>query len=103
MKVNLHLALIELVRSLYLYDPDDTVYAKKPWNVDSICILDSTPVHSPSPESLVNQGYEYFLEVRSMIELVLQSVKYSLNLDQLVRLIVHYAENDSYPDWLDEL
>lgn len=52
------------------------------------------------PADVDAAGYAYFLEVHVAKEVNRVSAEKSPTLDEMVRLLVHYAENDAYPDWV---
>ena len=99
---------------------DLTVFARKPWNRTSECTLlgdEETSRLSPERTRIESEGYQYFLEI-SIIREILEdhqeseltawshpspAIRKALESDQALNdfqfeIVVYYAENDSFPD-----
>ena len=81
----------DAIAALDTLDEDDVIYARKPWSPTAAAMI--------GPDDLEPAGFEYFLEV-SVAREVLEGPL--LTLDERVRLLLHYAEYDAYPDWLPQ-
>jgi hypothetical protein len=79
----------------------DTIFAKRPWNFDSEALvgpLELTDTYRV-PKSVTDRGFEYFLEVH-LAQQLLQDFRSKLHSAADRReLLIHYAENDAYPEW----
>jgi hypothetical protein len=81
---------------------DLCIVAKRPWSADCEVALVQMTDPFRVPQSLREAGYEYFLEVTIVREEVLHGASW-LTPEQRVEAVLYYAENDAYPDWLNEL
>lgn len=93
--------LIEAIEQLSTLDEDATLCARRPWTADSECTvieLDEGTI----PKATEKAGFAYFLEVEVAREILGVFGKRKPTLDQKFRLIVFYAENDAFPDWVHE-
>jgi len=58
------MTLLDLIKNLAKLDPELTIYAKKPWQLDSEAVAAlPDPDERPVPPELEAQGFRYFLEV----------------------------------------
>jgi hypothetical protein len=92
--------LSQAVAELDLLDEGATICAQKPWTADSECqlvVLKGKPV----PEDVKAAGYHYFLEIHVAKEVLEVFGDRKPAAEEKLRLIIHYAEYDAYPDWLD--
>jgi len=55
------------------------------------------------PSDLTTLGLEYFLEVHVAKEVLEVLSGRKASKDEKLRLLIFYAENDAYPDWVFEL
>jgi hypothetical protein len=76
------------------------IVAKKPWGPESEAQLVQLTQDSRVPRSVLEQGFEYFLEVSVALDDVLYGLEEVLTDDQRFNAVLHYAENDAYPEWL---
>ena len=94
--------LADIVTSLETADDSLCIVAKRPWSGDSEAKLVSFTEDFRVPEEVRSAGYEYFLEVATARDEVL-SGPVPLSDGQKVEVIIYYAENDAFPDWLNTL
>jgi hypothetical protein len=80
-------------------DNDATIFAKKPWMEDSEVFLRASNEKSVT-DDLKAKGYEYFLEVFVIKEVLEVFENRKVSLEDKFNLIVFYAENDAYPEWV---
>lgn len=83
-------------------DQETVLCVKRPWKPDAECII--VPVYEDDqykvPSHIQEQGYEYFLEV-FVVEEVLETPDVKvLSQEDKARVLIYYAENDAYPEWL---
>jgi hypothetical protein len=94
--------LAEIVATLESSDESLCIVAKRPWAGDSEARLVAFNEEFRIPEEVVAAGYEYFLEVSVAVDDVLTG-PVALSSEQRVAAVIYYAENDAYPEWLNEL
>lgn len=89
--------LMEVTRLIHQLDPEQTIYAKEPWCVDSEAVIAAEEEGSLVPERLARQGFSYFLEVSIASEIIpdLSHVQPSFTLEQWCERLIRYAENDA--------
>jgi hypothetical protein len=77
---------------------DDIIFAKHPWgpNSDAILLRLDTDLRKPTSD----EGFEYFREVSIAQELLEDFGSKLHSAAERRNLMIHYAENDAYPDWL---
>lgn len=87
---------MELTRSIHSLEPEQTIYAQKPWNCESEVEVFTEPQDGAAPKDL-SDGYEYFLEVFIAQEVIpdLSHVEPSLTLECWCIRLIEYAENDA--------
>lgn len=94
------LKIVEAVAQLSTLDPSITICARKPWHADAECVLVELDRGVVVPKATAAAGFEYFLDVHVCLEVLQVFGERQPTLDEQVRLILHYAENDAYPDWV---
>jgi hypothetical protein len=92
--------LQELIAKLNELDDDRIICVKQPWSEKAESQLAVPDENLSVPADVKAAGYAYFLEVHVAKEVVGVFGEKSPTLDEVVRLLVHYAENDAYPDWV---
>lgn len=80
-----------------------TIVAKRPWSETSEAQLVSLSDEYRVPSDVLNEGFEYFLEVDVAVNEVLGELASRLSAAQRFAAVLYYAENDAYPDWLNEM
>jgi len=76
------------------------IVAKQPWDPESEARLVRLTEGFKVPDELLQQGFEYFLEVSVALDEVLSGLEGTLSPEQRFEAVLFYAENDAYPDWL---
>jgi hypothetical protein len=91
------MTLMEITRRLYEVDPEQTIYAKKPWYTTSEAVFAMEPEGTLIPASLAAEGYSYFLEVFIAKDVIpsLSHVEPSYSLEKWCERLIQYAENDA--------
>ena len=97
------MTLGSIIASLESIDDSLTIVAKFPWNADSEARLISAADGGRIPSAVLQNGFEYVLEVSVAKDEVLGKRADRLSAAQRVATIIYYAENDAYPDWLNAL
>lgn len=91
--------LRELVANLEQIDKNQVIYVVQPWGSGAEARLlpdDDVAV----PDDVKRAGFAYFLEVHVAKEVLLVFEEKPASVDEKVRLLLDYAENDAYPDWV---
>lgn len=84
--------------------PDETfICACRPWTHDCEIELVPYPDDLRIPDSVKARGFEYFLEVDTIQEILEGFLPYAPSQDQIVDYVLYYAEHDAFPDWAKEL
>lgn len=91
--------LVEAVERLSKLDEDATICVRKPWTGDAECVVIS--FEGKLPSTTRKAGFEYFLEVDVALEVLEVFGDRRPSLDERLELLIYYATNDAYPDWLD--
>jgi hypothetical protein len=79
-----------------------TICVRRPWSGDAECVLVVPDAAERLPPSAADNGFAYFLEVFVALEAIEVFAEAKPTLDEKVRLLVFYAENDAYPEWVYE-
>jgi hypothetical protein len=79
-----------------------TICLRAPWNADAEARLVQVDSESRLPADALAEGMKYFLEASVAREVldVLRARPTKSSTDDACRLLLHYAENDAYPDWV---
>jgi len=78
------------------------ICAKRPWVETAEAILVELTADCGIPPHVKESPFEYFLEVPLVLEVLKVFEGQPPTLDEKVRLAIHYAEQDAYPDWVYE-
>ena len=81
---------------------EKTICVREPWTSDSDARLVDLDEESQLPPDAETDGYKYFLEAfvaREVMD-VLQQRPTESSTEDACRLLIYYAENDAYPDWV---
>jgi hypothetical protein len=92
--------LKELIAKLDGFDEDGIICAKRPWSETVEAQVAVPDGNLAVPAAVKAAGFEYFLEVHVAKEVVDVFGEKPATLDEKVRLLIHYADNDAYPDWV---
>ncbi len=91
----------QLVQALPSLDETLIVCAPDPWAENSELRLLELDDDFEIPESLLDDGFEFFLEVAVVAEVLGVFEGKVVSDDEKIALLVYYAENDEYPDWVE--
>ena len=96
-------ALQDVIRDLEALDRRAVICAKKPWTPESEALVALPDDDGGIPADVKAAGFVYFLE-RHVAEEVLEVFEDSqgVALEKRIALLIFYAENDAYPDWVYE-
>jgi hypothetical protein len=95
---------MKLIDAIRRIDEADgmTICARRPWRADSEACLAAVAPMSKIPEQISEDGYEYFLEVSILREVLEMPEAEKVSEEEKVNLAIYYAENDAYPAWIYE-
>lgn len=81
--------------------PDGAViFAVKPWAKNSDAEVGDLDNNFKVPQSLTDRGLDYFLEIGVANEVLEVFGTHKPTNDECCELLIFYAENDAYPDWV---
>jgi hypothetical protein len=93
--------LLDIVAKLDSLPEDVMICAKRPWGPSAEAWVGPPGDNFGVPPHVRSAGYEYFLEVfvaNEVLEVLKESAQQSV--EAKLRLLLFYAENDSFPDWV---
>ena len=79
---------------------DECIFARKPWSSTSEAVTSLLAEDYRMPSHVSDQGLDYFLEIHVAKEVLGSIGGRSVSEEEKVNLLVFYAENDAYPDWV---
>jgi len=91
--------LADVVAQLDEANDTQCIVAKKPWSASSESMLIRLDKNHRVPAEALDRGLSYFLEVGIALDEVLSGWP-SLPLEQRIKLLIFYAENDAFPEWV---
>jgi hypothetical protein len=94
------MTLEEAITTIDTAGDDAVIFARKPWSATADSTIDSLDSALRVPQSLRDAGFEYFLEAAVAKEVCEVFGSRPPSLDEKVRLLLYYAENDAYPEWV---
>lgn len=92
--------LRDVVANLNELDEDGIICVQRPWSGEAEARVVAPDDDLSVPADVQAAGFAYFLEVHVAKEVVGVFGEKPPTLDESVLLLVHYAENDAYPDWV---
>src|SRR5262245_52127076 len=94
------MTLAEAIARIEDAGQDSVIFARKPWSGSAEALIGSLDHDLKVPAPIKDAGFAYFLEA-SVVSEVCGVFKSRLpTLDEKVRLLLYYAENDAFPDWV---
>lgn len=90
----------EVARDLSVWSENAIICARKPWSGASECVVVEPEEDGRVPSEIQRQGLVYFLEVAVAQEALEVFGSRSPSSEEKLRLLLFYAENDAYPDWV---
>lgn len=96
------MTLSDIIEKLLETDDSLCIVAKKPWSATSESMLVSLDESYQVPADALDRGFIYFLEVATAQDEVVSGWP-KLTLDQRIQLLIFYAENDAFPDWVYQI
>lgn len=93
-----NIPLQELVATLEHLNEEHTIYVRRPWTPTSDAQATATEDYAIHAQ-LDAAGLGYFLKVTVAKEAI-RALKHEDTVERRTRLLIHYAQEDSYPDWV---
>jgi hypothetical protein len=93
--------LDDAVRQLDQLDDDAIVCVRRPWSPSSECVVVTPDQNLGVPQDVSDAGLAYFLEVHVAREVLGVFGDKPSTRAERGRLLIFYAENDAYPEWVD--
>jgi hypothetical protein len=90
--------LAEALAQVEQLERDAVIFAKKPWSHASEALIGKLGARGRVPDDVRMAGYEYFLDIPVAIEGLGVFGARTPTLDEKIRLLLYYGENDAYPD-----
>jgi hypothetical protein len=78
------------------------IFAVKPWTSTSSAAVAALGPDFQTPQEISDQGLDYFLEVHVAKEVLDVFGDHAPTVDERHQLLIFYAENDAYPNWVYE-
>jgi hypothetical protein len=94
--------LKDAIDQIKLLDDDKVIFARKPWELESDTCVDLLDAGQRVPAAISTQGFDYFLEVSVAQEVLEVFAERKPTKDEQRALLMFYAENDAYPQWVYE-
>jgi hypothetical protein len=91
--------LLDVVSSLDRLSDELFIGVRQPWTETSECLLVPFSQDFRFPSEASAQGFEYFLELPTAKEVREVFAGRFVTASQVAQLLIHYAENDAYPEW----
>lgn len=88
------MTLLQVIKALDSFDDEKTIYARKPWTIESEAIVDFEPESGGVPNSA--QGLDYFIEVFLAVEFMEDLPKLTFaSYEKKCKRLIQYATNDA--------
>jgi len=94
------MTLDDAIRQLNSLDENLVLCARKPWLPSSECVATPPSADLGVPRQVKEAGLDYFLEVDVAREVLGALGARPVSHEDNVKLLIHYAEHDAYPDWV---
>lgn len=81
-------------------DESAVVFARRPWTLDSEAVVDRLDGEMRVPQHIAVSRFEYFIDVPVAKEVIGVFGSRPVTAQQRRELLLYYAENDAYPEWV---
>lgn len=99
--------VIPLRRAILRAEEGAEIYAQPPFTAESKAMLVDLDVGGYTPDgfggSADRRGFERFLDADTVNELLDAAHEVQITKDQLIELVIHYAEHGEFPSWFHDL
>jgi hypothetical protein len=89
-----------LRKAILRAEEGSVIYAQIPFSAESRAMIVELDVDAYPQEDVNLQGFEMFLDTDTTNELLDVIHDVQVSEDQLVELVLYYAENHDYPGWM---
>jgi hypothetical protein len=90
----------DAVEGLWNLHEDAVLCVKRPWTRDAECLIVDLDEQMKVPQEVRAAGFEYLLGVHVAREVLGVFRGREPTTDEKICLLIFYAENDAYPDWV---
>ncbi len=90
--------LVDLLSNIKEQPDDCFVGVRRPWTPSSEAVLVPIPPDMRFPAEARAQGFEYFLEVSIINEILADFSNSEPSAGQRAAFVIYYAENDAFPE-----
>src|SRR5690606_16928314 len=94
------MTLYEALQNVEELDESAIICARAPWAASSECQVVQPGTDSGVPQAVKEEGLVYFLEVHVALEVLEVFGDREASPDEKFGLLVYYAQNDAFPDWV---
>ena len=94
------MTLREIIAGLEAYDDQSVICMRRPWGGDAECRVERLDESLAIPTRASEEGFDYFLETSVAAEVLGALGSRPASVDDKIALLVFYAQNDAYPDWV---
>jgi hypothetical protein len=98
------MVLVDAIDKLGTHDEEVLLCLRPPWSSASECIFVDAESGGGVPAEIPSDGFRYFVDVGTAIEVLdvfsAQGRVPTSESEEKVRLLLHYAEHDAFPDWV---
>lgn len=93
------MTLHDAVELLDALDGEDIFYVRRPWTAAADCVVAR---YDGAAGASSRDGMDYFLEASTAREVLAVFEGRATTMEERIRLLVYYAENDAFPDCVYE-
>ena len=97
------MTLAEAIAKIDEADDEAVIFARKPWSPTAESLIAPLDQDLRVPAHVKQEGFEYFLEAPVAKEVCEVFVGRRPSFEEKVRLLLYYAENDAYPEWVHDV
>ena len=98
------MTLEEIVETIDSVARETVICLRPPWTPSSESLLSAPERNFDIPTHVKASGFEYFIDVATALEVfeVFEDRARKPTSNEKARLLIHYATEDAYPDWVYE-
>ena len=94
--------LSEVLARVEEFSEEETIFSRRPWRFNEYAILVRMDEEGRIPSLTTAEGWDYFLEVTVAKEVLEVFEGAPPSPEERRNLLLFYAENDGFPDWVYE-
>lgn len=96
------MTLSDVIANLASLESEDLICARRPWTPTADCVVTPTDQPTGVPKTVRDAGLEYFIDAGTARDALEVFGDRETTLEERLRLLIFYAENDAFPDWAYE-